>query len=75
MPRLPSFFGDEQPVPSDMEGATIISFGMPVGLEEPPEGGGLVIDYRTPEGNLIRAVFAFSDVGMRLIEHGTPARM
>lgn len=58
-------FGDGEPVPRDLIGATIVQFGSPVGTDgDEPE---LVIDY-LPAGQstVRRALIGFSEVGMWL---------
>jgi len=54
-------WGDD--VPQDLIGATILRFGAPIS-DGDFEGGGLVIDYMTTEGEKKRVVFEFTEIGM-----------
>ena len=72
VPELPARFpsGRGEPFPEDLVGSEIISIGT-LADSEAVEGGGLVIDYRKPQEQLVRrAVFAFNELGMWVAQEG-----
>jgi hypothetical protein len=72
IPLLPSYFHPEsgQPIPGGLIGARIIRMGT-VSLSDPPEGGGLVIDYQERGSKQTkRVVFAFNELGMWVKHEG-----
>jgi hypothetical protein len=67
IPKRPNLYGRGKSVPEELIGATIVSIGTLgfSGGDNPPEGGGLVIDY-TPKGasDVRRITLAFTELGM-----------
>lgn len=63
-PRHPRYdgTGGHWPEVEALIGCTIVRIGTSPDLDV--EGGGLVLEYRTPEGKLEMIVFAFTEIGM-----------
>jgi hypothetical protein len=63
--KWPSLYGHGKAVPNELLGATIVAIGTLDFLGNPPEGGGLVIDY-IPKGSskVQRITLAFTETGM-----------
>jgi hypothetical protein len=62
IPFMPDYrWPGRDPIPSDLVGSTIVRFGS-VADPESVSGGGLVIDYRTPNSSGVRRIaFAFNE--------------